>query len=121
MYPIRPGWRKQPLAREEMGGYQVPKGPPHLAGTAGTGRIKWVRKGLSSGSSDPMIETSWQSGKGNGRAAINRTHTHTQIHLYTLTYTQTYTHTDNTLIYTHSYTYTHTQPDLGTSNKAKGV
>lgn len=93
-----------------MKAYQVLKGPPHLAGAEGAGGVEWVRKGLSRGSSDPMIEASWQSGECKGRAAIDGArHCHTHSHTYThmLTRIRTYTHTC-----------THTQPGLGTSTKA---
>lgn len=95
-----------------MKAYQVPKGPPHLAGAEGAGGVEWVRKGLSRGSSDPMIEASWQSGECKGRAAIDgarhcHTHSHTYTHAHMFIRIRTYTHTR-----------THTQPGLGTSTKA---
>ena len=69
-----------------MKGYRVPKGPPHLAGAEGAGGVKRVRKGLSRGHSDPMIEASWQSGGCNGRAAVNEAvHCHPATRTYTLT------------------------------------
>lgn len=46
---------------------QDPKESPHLAGTEGAGGVKRIRKGLSKGSSDPMVQASWQSGNVIGR------------------------------------------------------
>lgn len=46
-----------------MEGYHVSKRPPHLAGAKGAAGVKWVRKGLSRGCSDPMIEAPWQRRK----------------------------------------------------------
>lgn len=83
-----------------MKAYQVPKGPPHLAGAEGAGGVEWVRKGLSRGSSDPMIEASWQSGECKGRAAIDGArHCHTHSHTYTHTHTHTHIHTH---VYAHT-------------------
>lgn len=50
---------------------QVSNRPPHLAGAKGTAGVKWVRKGLSRGCSDSMIETSWQGRKRSQRVAIS--------------------------------------------------
>lgn len=90
-----------------MKAYQVPKGPPHLAGAEGAGGVEWVRKGLSRGSSDPMIEASWQSGECKGRAAIDGArHCHTHTHTHTLTCSYAYAHT-HTPVHTHSQAWGH--------------
>lgn len=72
-----------------MGRCQDPRNSPHLTGAERAGRIKRVRKGLSKGSSDPVVQTSWQNGECNRRATIIRTlsvtclNTHTHPHTHT--------------------------------------
>lgn len=104
-----------------MKAYQVPKGPPHLASAEGAGGVKWVRKGLSRGSSDPMIEASWQSGECKGRAAINGAlHCHTRSHTYTHTHVHSHSHM-YTLIHINTiYTYACTHTRVSTHSQAWG-
>ena len=70
-----------------MKGHHVPQRPPHLAGAEGAAGVQWVRKGLSMGCGDPMIEASWQSRKCIERAAIGAAPPwpHTQLVLTTPT------------------------------------
>ena len=96
---VYPGRRRRPLSGQRGGsrdeGLQAPKGPPHLAGADGAGGVERVRKGLSGGGGDPMIEASWQRGEYKAEpqsvdsSAATRTDTNTDTHTHTHTHTHT--------------------------------